>query len=145
MSEYLGKHVSSMLRKEPFRNWPIERSVDDDLEEREINYVFKENGLALCCDQNDQISAIFLYSEHYKGFDETLSDVPLSWGRAQVLDHFGSPSKSGGKLNDPILGALGPWDRFIRLGFTIHIEYRPDSDRIKMVTLMRSDVVPSPA
>src|SRR5215469_9107892 len=116
MSEYLGKHVSIMLGKEPFRNWPVERSVDDDLEEREINYVFKENGLAVCCDQEDKVHTLFLYSEDYRGFDETLTEVPFSWSRQQVLEHLGFPSKSGREFNDPVLGQLGPWDRFSRSG-----------------------------
>jgi hypothetical protein len=42
---------------------------------------------------------------------------------------------------DPILGEYGPWDRFARLGYTIHVEYRADADCIKMITLMRPDVV----
>jgi hypothetical protein len=42
----------------------------------------------------------------------------------------------------PILGEYGGWDRFDYPSHTVHIEYRPDSDRIKMVTMMRPDVTP---
>jgi len=142
MPEYLGKHVSIMLEETPFKNWPVEKSFEDDLEERIIHYVFKEHGLALRCDKNDKICVIFLYSDNYNGFDESLFEIPFSLNREQVLEHFGAPSESGGKISDPILGEYGAWDRFTRQEYAIHIEYRIESDRIKRITLMRSDVIP---
>jgi hypothetical protein len=141
-SEYLGNHVSRMLGKAPFKDWPVERSFEDCLEEPITHYVFKKHGLELRCDSEDNISAIFLSADDHGGFDEALFEIPFSSSRAQVQEHFGRPSKSGGKLSDPVLGEYGAWDRFTRKGNVIHIEYRPDSDRIRKITLIRSDVVP---
>jgi hypothetical protein len=140
--EYLGKHVSILLEEVPFKNWPVEKSIEDDLEEKLTSYMFKEHGFEVSCDRNDKISVIFLYSDKYNGFAESLFEIPFSWNQKQVLEHFGVPSKSGGKVSDPILGDYGPWDRFTRPGYAIHVRYRTDSDRIKQITLMRSDVVP---
>jgi filamentous hemagglutinin len=142
ISEYLGNHVSSMLGKAPFKNWPVEQSSEEDLEESITHYLFTRHGLELRCDRDDNISVIFLYADNYGGFDEGLLEIPFSSSRAQTLEHFGSPSKSGGKTSDPVLGEYGAWDRFTRQGYAIHVEYRTDSDRISKITLMRSEVVP---
>jgi hypothetical protein len=142
IEKYLGQHVSAMLRESPFKDWPFVKRVENDLEEPIILYVFKGHGFELQCDQNYKISVIFLTSAQDNDSDETLFNFTFSWKREQVLRHFGTPSKSGGRMTDPILGEYGGWDRFDRLDHTIHIEYRTDKDRIKMITLMRSDVVP---
>jgi hypothetical protein len=143
ITDYLGKHVSSLLKEEPFKNWPFDKSVEDDLEERITNYVFKEHGFELSCDQNDKIRTFFLYSDKFNGIDEGFFEIPLSWKRGQVLEHFGVPSKSGGPLDDPILGKYGEWHRFDLPDYAVHIEYYLDSEKIKRITLMRSDVVPN--
>ncbi len=69
--EYLGKHISIMLEETPFKNWPVEKYIEDDLEEKRTYYTFKEHGFEVSCDPNDKISVIFLYSEKYNGFDES--------------------------------------------------------------------------
>ena len=142
MTEFLGSHVSKILESEPFKNWPVERSVDDDLDERIIHYVFNEHGLELRCDADENVSTIFLHSEEYNGFDESISRIPFSLRREEVLERFGTPSKRGDKTSDPILGVCGAWDRFPRPNSAIHVEYRPDADEIKKITLIRGDVVP---
>jgi len=142
IADFLGKAVSNMLQEEPFKNWPFDKSVDDDLEETITNYVFIKHGLALSCDADGKISSIFLYSDKYNGFDESLFEIPFSLRREQVLAHFGIPAKSGKQHSDPILGEYGEWDRFTQANYVIHIEYRRDCDGIKMITLMRLDVAP---
>jgi len=142
ISEFLGNHVSSILREAPFKNWPVEQSSEDDLEEPGTDYQFREHGLELRCDLDDKVRVIFLHAEDLGGFDEGLLEIPFSSSRTQVQEYFGTPSKSGGKYSDPVLGEYGEWDRFERQGYAIHIEYRTDSDRIRQITLMRSDVVP---
>jgi len=59
-----------------------------------------------------------------------------------VRERLGTPSKSGPRISDPILGEYGEWDRFTKAEHTIHVQFRPDADRIKQITLMRNDVVP---
>jgi hypothetical protein len=130
INEYLGKHVSNMLQKAPFKNWTVERSTEDDLDEQIVHYVFPGYGLELRCDLNDKISV------------KDLFEIPFSLNRANVIKHYGRPSKSGGKISDPILGEYGAWDRFLRSGYAIHVEYWYNADRIKRITLIRSDVIP---
>ena len=141
IANYLGSPASTMLEATPFKRWPVEKSFEDDLDAPIIHYVFPEHGLELRCDGDDRVSAIFLYSDEFNGFDESLLDAPFSSSRKKVIQLFGSPYKSGGKTDDPILGEYGPWDRFAGLGYMIHVEYRADADRIKKITLMRPDVV----
>jgi hypothetical protein len=143
IADYLGSPASSILQATPFKDWPVEKSFEEeDLEEPIINYVFLRHGLELRCDRDDKISVIFLYSDEFNGFNEGLFEIPFSWGRDQVLEHFGTPSKSGGKVSDPILGNYGAWDRFTLPGRVVHFEYRANSDSIKKITLMREDMVP---
>ncbi len=132
---YLGNSVSFMLADVPFKNWGFEKSSENDLEEPITHYIFPKNGLELRCDRHNKVNTIFLYSDEFLGFDESLLEVPFSFARHQVIEYFGSPSKSGNRINDPILGEYGAWDRFARLNYTIHVEYRANIDRIKQITL----------
>lgn len=139
---YLGTRASSMLQAAPFKDWPVEKSSEEDLDEPVILYVFPRHGLELRCDQDDTISVIFLYSDELNGFNEKLFAPRFSWRRDQVLEHFGAPSKTGRRVSDPVLGDYGAWDRFTGLGHAVHVEYRVDCDSIKKVTLVREDRVP---
>lgn len=136
---YLGKPASVLLASPPFKFWTFKRSVEEDLPERLIDYVCAQHGLSLVCDSDDKIRSIFLEADH---FEQNLLDIPFSSSRADVLSLLGIPSKIGNPHTDPILGEYGAWDRFDWSSHSIHIEYQPHADRIKMVTLMRADVVP---
>jgi len=142
IADYLGSPASSLLQTTPFKDWSVEKSFEEDIDVPIIHYVFQRHGLELRCDRDDKISVIFLYSDEFDGFDESLFEIPFSWGRDQVLEHFGSPSKSGGKVSDPILGNYGAWDRFTLPGHVVHFEYRANFDGIKKITLMCKDMVP---
>lgn len=142
ISDYLGLHASIMLNDEPFKDWEFERSLEEELDPPIVHYVFPMRGLELRCDDDEKISVIFLHSDGQEVFDENLIDPPFSWTREQVVDHFGTPSKSGEKSSHPILGAYGAWDRFAMSGYTIRFEYKMDSAGIRKITLMRNDVVP---
>lgn len=142
MAQYLGHDIRKLLAVEPFSNWPAERSVEDQLDEPRIHYVFPNRGLALSCDPSGGVRTIFLFSDEYGGFDDSGFDLRFFYGRSEVLACLGTPTKSGEKSSDPIFGENGAWDRFSRPGFAIHVEYRPDADRISKITMMRSDIVP---
>lgn len=144
IGRYLGSHIDNLLSQEPFNDWELDRSTENDLERPIINYVFSNQGLQLRCDEHDRISAIFL--EHGKSkFDigDRLADLPFSYGRERVLSRFGKPSKSGDEKSHPILGDYGAWDRFFLQSYTIHIEYQINSDFIRRITFMKEDAVPS--
>lgn len=143
MTEYIGNHISQLLEKDPFRCWPVEKSIEEDLDEPITCYVFNAHGLEVECDRDDKICVIFLYPEELGGFDESLFEIPFSSTRSQVRKRLSIPSKTGNKLTDPVLGKLGAWDRFTLPNFTIHIQYEYDADRISLITLMRNDVVPA--
>ena len=140
LANYLGRPAYTMLEDEPFKDWAFEKSYDeDDPEDLSFNYVVLQHGLSVRSDCDDKITVIFLHSDRTSDFDECL---PFSWSRRKVIERFGVPSKSGAKSSSPILGEYGPWDRFARTGHTIHVEYSADADRIRVITLMRDDVVP---
>jgi hypothetical protein len=141
MADYLGRKASCLLEAEPFKNWSVERSVDDDSDPPEVHYTFRNGGLELSCDREDEsVSSIFLEREEHAG--TVLSDVPFNLGRDEVLARFGAPTKSGEQHSHPILGDYGPWDTFRLTEYTLHVQYTLDSDAIEMITLMRNDVVP---
>jgi hypothetical protein len=143
IAEYLGEHASRMLDTEPFKSWSVEKSIDDDFEERIIQYVYKQHGLEFHCAADERITVIFLYLDGCSEFEKSLFEIEHFRNREQVLGHFGVPSKSGTKTNHPILGESGAWDRFAKAGFTIHFEYKTNSDAVNKITMMRSDIVPS--
>jgi hypothetical protein len=141
LARYLGQNASCLLEAEPFKNWPVERSVDDDSDPPDVEYTFVGCGLELNCDREDErVRSIFLEAEAHAG--TVLSEVPFHLRRHEVLARFGSPSKSGEGFSDPILGDFGPWDRFRSPEYAVHVQYKAGSDSIEMITLMRNDVVP---
>jgi len=140
MINYLNKHVSTLLNDVPFKDWPVERHAESDLDEIRVYYLFKERDLEILCDQDEKIRVVFLNAEECDCV--RLSDIPFNYTKMQVQEHLGKPSKSGGKIFDPILGEYGAWDLFSFSRHTIHVEYRTDSDSIRRITLMRTDAVP---
>lgn len=143
MEEYLDKDVAELLGNTPFRDWPVERSVSDDLDERVVHYVFYGNGLEVRCDGREKVSAIFLHASDHGGFDSSLTEIPFNLRRRDVLTRFGVAEKSGEKISDPILGECGAWDRFALPGHVIHFEYKTDHDEINKITLIRKEAVPA--
>lgn len=142
LAKYLGNPVSAMLTEEPFNNWDYETSFENDLEKPRIDYVFPQNGLDITCDGDERVTTIFLYADVSRHFAEGLHDIPFSATRQQTLALLGRPSRSGGRISDPILGEFGPWDRFDGSDYSVHIAYRADADRIKQITLIRADRIP---
>jgi hypothetical protein len=142
LANYLGGEASILLADPPFNNWIFEKSFENDLEKPLIDYVFSQDGMDFVCDGEDKVNSIFLYSDESRCFKEDVQDLPLTSSRQEVIARLGSPSKSGGRISDPILGEYGVWDRFTRSGYSIHVEFRLDEDVIKKITLMRADAVP---
>jgi hypothetical protein len=142
LEKYLGNPAATMLADAPFKDWKFEKSFENDLKKPRIDYIFPENGLDFVCDADDQVRTIFLYWDEHRRFEDGLADLPFSSTRQEVMERLGAPSKSGGIVNDPILGEFGPWDRFAKFGYSIHVEYKVNADSIKKITLMRADVVP---
>ncbi len=141
LASYLDRNASDLLAELPFRNWTVKRAVDTDLEKLRIDYVFTHNGMSFICDEEDNVSCIFFFSDESRCFTEGIQDLPFAFSRREVLARFGSPEKSGG-ISNGILGAFGPWDRFARGNYSIHVHFHLEVDSIKKITLMRADIVP---
>lgn len=139
--KYLGQKASVLLEAEPFMEWHVDRTIDDDSDPPLVSYSFGECGLQFNCDRDDEcIRSLFLDKDKHAGI--VLSEVPFGLHRAEVLSQFGNPSKSGDRVSHPILGNFGAWDRFRNSGYTLHVQYGVDKDRIEKITLMRNDVAP---
>ncbi|MNY27757.1 hypothetical protein D3C86_1616840 [compost metagenome] len=142
LAEWLGQPTSAVLSASQLRGRVFERSLEDDLSPPRIFYVFPDMGLDLRSDLEDKIATIFVHFDDQRRFDGDLLEFTASSTRSDVVDRVGAPSKRGGGLKDPILGDFGPWDRFELGPHSLHVEYQPDADRLKLVTLMRADVMP---
>ncbi len=138
LTQYLGADVNSLLRIPPFSGWDVTKSTEQDLPKKEVWYEFEGHGIEVICDEADRIQTIFLH----RGDGEALSEIPFSASRREVLERYGSPSKSGEPARIPVLGDRGSWDRFTLPGAAIHVQYRLDRDEIEMITLMHPDTVP---
>lgn len=142
LANYLGRQASVLLADLPFRNWTVKRTSHTDREKPRIEYVFLHNGMDFVSDEEDNVSCIFFFSDESRCFTGGIQDLPFTSSRQEVLARFGSPAKSGGRLSDPILGEYGRRDRFSRGKYSIHIEFHLEVDCIKLITLMRADIVP---
>jgi hypothetical protein len=138
LSECLGTSVSDLLAAAPFSGWGFKRTVERDLPRTEVWYEFEGHHVDVTCDDGESVRTIFLHA----GVDQSLSGIPFSMTRKEVLDRFGAPSASGAATQHPVLGAKGAWDRFSSGGITVHVQYRPDADQIDLITLMCPDAVP---
>ena len=138
-AELLGKSVTDVLRVAPFCDWPFEKSADNDLDEPLIYFEFKDHGVSLTCRDIQIISTI-----HFSATGQAAShfELPTFLTRDGVRDQFGIPHASGEGMDDPVLGRYGPFDRYDHPDHSVHFEFFPDDDRIKLITLMASPVVP---
>ncbi|TPN34159.1 hypothetical protein FKO01_12075 [Mesorhizobium sp. B2-3-3] len=138
MLDYLGKPASSLLTSPPFESWKFKRTFDNYLPDIRIDYVSARNKFSFICDEYEKIDTIFIEADN---LDRELFDIPFSSSRNDVLGILGMPSKRGEPRTDPFLGEFGPWDRFDKADYLIHILYHAHVDRIRRVTLARADAV----
>lgn len=139
LTNYLGTSAPVLLQVKPYQFWIFDRTIDRDLPQQLVNYVCDDEGFSIVCDIDDRIRAIFLESQHLAYAELNL---PLQCGRSGVLSALGMPSVSGPPLTHNLLGDYGPWDRYDYEHYSVHIQYMPHTDKVQMVTLMRSDVIP---
>lgn len=139
MDKYLGTHVNSLLSDSPFSEWEYERSVEKDLDRPAVLYVFKNKGLEIRCSEDEKVESIFCIAGE---FDDSLIEYSFSQRRGQLLAALGDPEKSGLKMEDPILGNYGAWDRFRKDEIVIHFQYTFENDEIEKITYMLRSVAP---
>jgi len=137
IEKYIGKDISALLKDDIFKNWQYERTLETELDKLIIHYVFEERGLELRCDSNEVITVIFIAIDKFYVAEKSILGLLFSSNRKAVLNHFGSPFKSGGSINDPILRDYGMWDKFLISNFSVHVEYKVNLDEICKITLMK--------
>lgn len=137
--EYSGLPASALLNSSSFSHCLFKRHVDDDLPELSIDYTTESGALNFTCDADERIRSIFLKSDE---FGSTRFHIPFMSCRREVLKLLGVASRSSDGHVHPILGEFGPWVRYDYEKHSIHFEFHPHIDRIKMVTLMRADAAP---
>jgi hypothetical protein len=136
IADFLGGNVSDFLAQRPFSDWPVER---DDFPEIETSgYIFNGHNLELSCDNGGRILSIFAE----RGFDEKFIDIPFTFERPQVLEHFGQPTSSGAPEVDTRRESV-PWDLFRLPAHAVHVEYEAGGG-IRRITFMELDQVPEP-
>ena len=143
LANYLGRPVSVLLADRPFNDWKFKRSVDHAVRPPRVDYEFVNHGMDVICDRRgERVNTIFIYANGDRRFAEGVEDFPFDLSRGEVLSRLGSPAKTGERQVHPIFGELGPWDRFARSGYVIHVRYHFSDDEVFRISLMRDDVVP---
>jgi hypothetical protein len=140
IAKYLESAASVLLSDPPFNSWSFERSVDPDL--ALVDYVSAKNGMDFVCGLDEKVSCIFIYFNESRSLSGAIQGLPLTSCRQDLIHLFGKPSKSGAAINDPIFGEYGAWDRFLKQGYCVHIQYRINTEQVSQVTIMREDMVP---
>lgn len=133
IAKLLGQPISRLIGKEPFRHWEYERSVDMDVEKPSVDYEFIGKGFDVICGLDESIRTIFLSVGSIDEFEFFV--IPFTSTRKQVRELLGSPSRHAEKSVSPILGASGAWDLFPQHGYTVHVEYKIDTDEVNRITL----------
>lgn len=140
ITEFIGASVKELLSVAPFNKENVQRTLELRTDRPSIDYEFISIGVAVVCDLDETIRTIFLSSDRIR--DIRIIPFSFSMKREEIRNELGRPSKSGAESKSPILGPSGAWDRFKFKTFTFHIEYKPGSEEINKVTLMRNDIVP---
>ena len=74
ISRFIGSHISELLAVNPFADWPFEKSVEDDLDERRIDYVFHENGMSVICGAKPSTSSVAMASNCGRIFSSSFGE-----------------------------------------------------------------------
>lgn len=148
----LGKLISKPSVEKVLESYDLVDETDEDLPEEAAvgarSVVDRTRGIEIELDDIGAIKTIFLHSdlhESFSGFQGPLiGELSFTSDRAAVRDELGKPTKAKNAFVEESLGPQGAWDRFESPNHTIHIQYDPDTtDRIRLITLMNPDVVPS--
>lgn len=136
LSKYLGSPVELILDSDPFCNWPVEKTIESDLDPPILHYVFPERSLEFRCDENGLLTTIFVNSEKLDGLDMKHLGASFSWNRNDVLKELGEPTVSGDPINHPVLGSFGSWVKYLLKDYSIHLEFNLETDLVRRITLM---------
>ncbi len=140
LTTFLGKPAQDVFLTAPFAEWQQEKTVDDEIEK--IDYVFRENGVDFVCDLDNSINTIFIHNDAKRCFKVGIVDMPFNTKRETLVKRYGKPSELGDEFSDSDLGDFGAWIRFEFPKFAIHFEFHRKREEIKLITIMRPDVVP---
>ncbi len=104
-------------------------------------------GFELCCDGGGLVKLAYLYAPGAKhGFSPYEGSLPagLTWGStpAEVRLALGTPSVHGLEQLVPMIGKVGPWDRYDRPDVVLHFQYDTRGRQLSVVTLMAPDRIP---
>jgi hypothetical protein len=136
LAGFLGKPASLLRSQEPFRGWPHLSQLNAELGEPRTSHGYPQHGLSFQSDSDDRVYEIVVRCGDSRPFQGDLGDLRLSSTRGQAIEQLGSPTKGGAKVTGLLHGENGPWDRWDRDGYLVHILYRAREDRISRVTLM---------
>lgn len=107
----------------------------------------RSRGFEFCSDPAGMIRVCYAYGLEAKaGYDPfagpLLAGITFLMPPAAVQDILGPPSRSGPAVSIPKVGKVGPWDRWDRETFSMHVQYVPSGRRIQTITVMSPDMVP---
>lgn len=115
--------------------------VEPDLDEGEpVSFSLSDpaGGYELLC-REGRVDAAIIFVVPSQGDTPFAGPLPggLSASDTQedVRRLFGIPAQSGDGFTHPVLGRLGPWDRFVVGLLTIHFRYIEADGRISQVTI----------
>lgn len=107
----------------------------------EFKYVrYPQVGVSIDLGAGSTVLAFFF--AHAAISSEWATGVREGARRDELLEEWGSPSRSGSSQLIPILGLQGAWDRWDQLKYAMHVQYAPAYGTVAKVTVMHPSAVP---
>lgn len=110
-------------------------------------YLAGGHGFELSCDADGTVKLVSFFGPgaqpDVRAYAETLpAGLTFQSSPEQVRRALGNPSISGPEQLVPNVGRVGPWDRFDRSTFSMHVQYNLRGRRIFVIQLLATDRIP---
>ena len=136
----IGKPAEQLMSAETLFDWDWQREPDAELER--TYYSAQGRALEFICDAQGTINTIFVRPCDPAVLAPWQLPIEFATGRAKLCALLGPPERCREAFDDPIMGRMGAWDRFVMDGYLLHVGYNADCSAISMQTLMDVETAP---
>ena len=132
-------HVEALVARYGLRKYAGDDHSDEGLP-REYYLESKSSGVLIRYYDARLVKTVYLYSGEQEGFSQfpgaLIEGLTFRSKRNDVVRALGKPSRTAPALKVPILGSHGGWDRFDKVGYSIHFEYSARTNTVARITIM---------
>ncbi|WP_336287219.1 hypothetical protein [Cronobacter dublinensis] len=98
-----------------------------------IYFSFLKAGFFMLIEDN-RVTQITFYLEEKDGFSKCFLELPtfLNGGKATAMSNLGTPSATGGGIDDKLIGYINKWIKYEYAEHELHLEYDGKDNLVKI-------------